>query len=110
MKRLSQLIALLVLISILLTSCGTYTPPADGGNTNQPANPDDPNTNPDNPNNPDNQTEPPYTVTLNVNGKAYTPNAANGPYFVQWSNGFSVHTAELIDGKAEIYGLDDDSH
>ena len=108
MKRLSQLIALLVLISILLTSCGTYTPPADGGNTNQPANPDDPNTTPDNPNNPDNQTEPPYTVTLNVNGKAYTPNAANGPYFVQWSNGFSVHTAELIDGKAEIYGLDDD--
>ena len=66
MKRLSQLIALLILISILLTSCGTYTPPADGGNTNQPTNPDDSNTN--NPNNPDNQTEPPYTVTLNVNG------------------------------------------
>ena len=106
MKRLIQLIALILLASILLTSCGTYTPAVDNGNgsQNQPEKPDDTNT----PNNPDNQTEPPYTVTLNVNGKAYTPNAANGPYFVQWSNGFSVHTAELIDGKAEIYGLDDD--
>lgn len=105
MRRLIQVIALFLLTSMLLTSCGTYTPGVNDGNTppeqNQPSNPS-------NPNNPDNQDEPPYTVTLNVNGKAYTPNAANGPYFVQWSNGFQVHVAELIDGKAEIYGLDDD--
>ena len=100
---------------MLLTSCGEYTPAIDPGKTdngnegvtdpNNPSNPD----NPDNPDDPDKPNkELPYTVTLNVNGKAYTPNAANGPYYVQWSNGFSVHTAELIDGKAEIYGLDDD--
>ncbi len=102
MKRLIQLIAILLLTSLLLTSCGTYTPAVDG-----PSTPSEP-TNPDNPVTPDEPKDAPYTVTLNVNGKAYTPNEANGPYFVQWSNGFSVHVAELIDGKAEIYGLDDD--
>lgn len=102
MKKLLQLIAILLLTSLLLTSCGVYTPSVDNGST-----PDEPST-PSTPDDPIDENEPPYTVTLNVNGKAYTPNAANGPYFVQWSNGFSVHVAELIDGKAEIYGLDDD--
>lgn len=112
MKKIYSLIAILLLLSMLLTSCGEYSPAVDSGNTpgvNDPNTPGGSDT-PDDPNPSDNPDEKdlPYTVRLNVNGKAYTPNAANGPYYVQWSNGFSIHTAELIDGVAEIYGLDDD--
>ena len=112
MKRLIQLISLLLLISILLTSCATYNAPIDDGNLNDDV--VDPDENPgedtpdEEPPGEEEEGEKPYTVTLNVNGKDYKPNASGGPYYVQWSNGFSVHTAELINGKAEIYGLDDD--
>ena len=112
MKRLIQLISLLLLISILLTSCATYNPAIDDGNLNDDVvgpdeNPGEENPGEENPGE-EEEGEKPYTVTLNVNGKDYKPNASGGPYYVQWSNGFSVHTAELINGKAEIYGLDDD--
>ena len=112
MKRFTQLISLLLLISILLTSCGTYNPAIDDGNHNDDVVTPDENPGEENPGEEtpgeEEEGEKPYTVTLNVNGKDYKPNASGGPYYVQWSNGFSVHTAELIDGKAEIYGLDDD--
>ena len=117
MKKLHSLIAMLLLLSTLLTSCGVYNPAVDPNDTPGVTDPDNPGgdspggsddpVNPDDPNTPEDEDRP-YTVRLNVNGKAYTPNAANGPYYVQWSNGFSIHTAELVDGVAEIYGLDDD--
>ena len=115
MKRLNIILAIMLLLSVLLTSCGVYTPAVndgDGTNTGTEGDtsgkPDDGNGNGDGGGESDTDEELPYTVTLNVNGKAYTPNANGGPYFVQWSDDFSIHTAELIDGRAEIYGLDKD--
>ena len=47
----------------------------------------------------------PYTVTLTHNGKIFT---ATQDILVQWTDGYSFHTAPLENGKAEIGDLDGD--
>ncbi len=103
MKRsLSIIIAVLLILATLFTSCGEYTP-AGGGDTNK---------DPDASKNPDGSTdtddEDLFSVSLSYDGKTYIP-SPDKEIYAQWNDGFSFHKARLgEDGVAKIGGLDGD--
>lgn len=108
MKRnLISLTAALVALLLLLSACGEYNPAVkDPGNEHVSGNQTDENTPvTDEEGNVD---ENPFTVTMTYNGEVYIPSEEN-PISVQWSDGFSIHTAPIgSDGVARVGGLDGD--
>ncbi len=101
MKQKKIWIALLLLAAMLLTACGQYTPAAIPGGDHRPTGPEDLGGGPSGA-----PQEGPWTVTLTYQGEVYTK-PVDVPITVQWSDGFSVHSAEMKDGVASIEGLDD---
>ena len=109
MKRrtLITAITLCLAVLLLLTACGEYNaavrlpganrdPETEAGNDGAVT---DENGNVD---------ENPFTVTLKVGDEVYVPSDER-PISVQWSDGFSVHTAKVgSDGVARVGGLDGD--
>ncbi len=103
---LSLLLAALCLVTACLTGCEEYnpavTPPGhghteSGEESTEVVTDNEGNIDPD-----------PFTVTLTVNGKPFAPSSVR-PISVRWSDGFSLHTAEVNSkGEAKIGGLDGD--
>ena len=117
MKRIIS--ALLVLIiSVQLFSCeGVYTPP-----TEPPTDPCPPHADADKSgvcdkcgaivslspeDGGEDETGEPFTVTLKLDGEAFIPDADEN-VLVQWTDGFSYHSAKMEDGVAAVTGLDGD--
>ncbi len=108
MKKLAATLSLFLAICLLLSACGEYTM-----GVSRPQN----QTGATVPSGSEGEIENPFTVCLtykylDADGVAvkeiYMPTAEN-PVEVQWSDGYSVHTAELgPDGYAKIGGLDGD--
>ena len=108
---MKNLIALLLLISMLFSfvACGEYNPPVD--NTPQDNEQDDSSES----NNNDSQggtaqRGEAFTATVTLNGKVYTPPTVTDDSLalkVRWTDGKSYQTVNLgVNGKAECYGLD----
>ena len=108
---MKNLIALLLLISMLFSfvACGEYNPPVD--NTPQDNEQDDNSES----NNNDSQCGTAqrgeaFTATVTLNGKVYTPPTVTDDSLalkVRWTDGKSYQTVNLgVNGKAECYGLD----
>ena len=108
---MKNLIALLLLISMLFSfvACGEYNPPVD--NTPQDNEQDDNSES----NNNDSQggtaqRGEAFTATVTLNGKVYTPPTVTDDSLalkVRWTDGKSYQTVNLgVNGKAECYGLD----
>ena len=110
-RKLVTILALLLALVTLLTSCGEYVPPTG---THRPG--DTPDT--DNPSGgggdgdggegggegviPDEGT--PYTVSFVLDGQPFIPTEE---ITVSWSNGFSIHSAPVDEtGKASVTGID----
>lgn len=49
----------------------------------------------------------PFTVKLTLDGEDFIPDD-DETIFVQWTDGFNYHSAELVDGVASVVGLDGD--
>ncbi len=106
-RPLALALALLILTLGGLVSCEEYNPSVQRpGEGNRPADSESETTvTTDDEGNID---ENPFTVTLMYDGKPYVP-AADAPISVQWSDGYSLHTAPIgTDGTARIGGLDGD--
>ncbi len=106
-KKILTMITVALAILLLLTACGEYNaavrlPGANQGTDTEAENNGavtDENGNVD---------ENPFTVTLMVGEDVYVP-SEDRPISVQWSDGFSVHTAPIgKDGVARVGGLDGD--
>lgn len=107
---MKNLISVLLIISLLfsLISCGEFNPPVD-----QPTGGAEEEDNKGNNNQPQGGTEQrgePFTVSVTLNGKVYTPPEVSDDSLamkVRWTDGKSYETVKLgKDGKAECYGLD----
>ncbi len=98
-KKFRKLLPLLLAVAMVLSACGEFQQ----------------GIRPSNPNGTQTYTKPggevltdPFTVTLVCEGQTVLP-TANSPITVQWSDGFSVHTAQMdANGIAAIGGLDGD--
>ncbi len=116
MKRFLSLILALTLLA--LSSCeGVYTPP-----TTPQADPCPPHRDtdksgicdkcgavveiPSEPTDPEDGAEP-FTVKLVFDGEQFIPDE-DQTIFVQWTDGFTYHVQELVDGVASVEGLDGD--
>jgi hypothetical protein len=106
-RKILTMITVALAILLLLTACGEYNaavrlPGANQGTDTEAENNGavtDENGNVD---------ENPFTVTLMVGEDVYVPSEEH-PISVQWSDGFSVHTAPIgKDGVARVGGLDGD--
>ncbi len=104
MKKIIALVSLLLLICSLFSACGEYVqgvsrPQNQTGNSVVATTPNG-------------EIENPFTVCLtftNSDGKVTYIPTAESPVEIQWSDGYSVHTAQLgPDGIARIGGLDGD--
>lgn len=104
MKKSVKTVFLLLLLalSLVLTSCGEYSP-AKGGDQKNPSQDAGGNGGGD-----DTVDEKDlFTVSLSYNGAPYVP-SADTPISVQWNDGFSVHKADMEQGVAKVGGLDGD--
>lgn len=106
-KRILCAIAAALSLLFLLSSCGEYNQavklPGQSNETEADSNQGEVVTD-DN----GNVDENPFTVTLKVGDEVYVP-SEDHPIDVQWSDGFSVHTAPVrSDGVARVGGLDGD--
>ncbi len=98
-KRFRRLLPLLLAVAMVLSACGEFQQ----------------GVRPSNPNGTQIYTKPggevladPFTVTLVCEGQPVVPTEAS-PITVQWSDGYSVHTAQMdASGVAAIGGLDGD--
>lgn len=107
MKRFLTILSLLLAVTLLLSACGEYNPavklpgnshgteaetPEEGVVTDESGEID----------------KNPFTVTLKVGEDVYVPSEEH-PIYVQWNDGYSVHTAQVgKDGTARVGGLDGD--
>ena len=101
MRKIKSLIAFILLLVLLLTSCGQIINPVDtGSNVGSDSNEDTDNT--DNPSTEGGK----FSVSLSFNGEKFVPQ--ENDIIVEWTkeDGHGVHTAPLIDGYAEVDGLD----
>lgn len=105
-RYLSVVLSLICALTVCLAGCQEYNPavssPGHGRETGEESTEkivvdDDGNIDPN-----------PFTVTLMVDGRPYSP-PSDQPISVRWSDGFSLHTAPVEeDGVARIGGLDGD--
>ena len=105
-RYLAFLLGLILLLAVALTGCDEYNPAVNTPGNNRET---DTESGGEVVTDEDGNVDPnPYTVTLTVEGRPYTPSATN-PITVRWSNGFSLHTADVGEGGvARIGGLDGD--
>ena len=104
-KNMCRLLCLcLCLVCLGLTACGEMNPAVStpgqgmGEDTRPPVVTDEEG----------NVDEDPFTVTLTYEGNVYIPSEEN-PISVEWSDGYSLHSAEIgPDGVARVGGLDGD--
>ena len=107
MKRLPIILSLLLALTLLLSACGEYNPAVKlpgGSHSTEAETPEEGVVT-------DEQGEidkNPFTVTLKVGEEVYVPSEEH-PIYVQWNDGYSVHTAQVgKDGTARVGGLDGD--
>ncbi len=104
---LSLLMAVLCLLSACLTGCEEYNPSANPPGQKQDGTESE-STLPEVTDDEGNVDPNPYTATLILDGRPYVP-SADQPIAVRWSDGFSLHTADVgSDGVARVGGLDGD--
>ena len=112
---MKKLISLLLLISLIFTfvSCGEYNPPIDEGPAEKEEEKED-NNNTGNGDGGTAERGEPFTVTVTLNGKVYTPPTVSDNSLavkVRWTDGKSYSTVDLGEnGKAVCYGLDGEYH
>ncbi len=101
MSKLKTVIAILLVAIFCLTSCGQIIDPVDTG-SDIPSTDTDTGTGEDNPESQGGK----FSVSLIFDGKPFIPQETD--IIVEWTkeDGHSVHTAPLIDGYAEVDGLD----
>ena len=106
-RKTFAMIAVVLAMLLLLSACGEFNPaatppgqrPSNGEETTDSTVVTDEEGNVD---------ENPFTVTMVYNGEVYIPSEEN-PISVQWSDGYSIHTAAIgSDGVARVGGLDGD--
>lgn len=104
MKKKIATIFLSLILAVVATGCGTYTPPS-----NNPDDPKPPIVGPDDPNKPDDGKNAVSSVQLIYNGEKYVlPDGAK--IRAKWSDGISqpVYADFDANGRAETRGLDGD--
>ena len=101
-RQLSFILALLLTLAMILSSCGTYSPAGGGSQGDGSSDTSDGGENTGETN------EDLFTVSLRYNGETYIP-SPDKEIYAQWNDGFSFHKAKLgEDGVARIGGLDGD--
>lgn len=107
MKRYMPILSALLALFLLLTACGEYNPAVKNPGNNHESG-DESSLGETVTDAAGNVDENPFTVTLTYDGEVYIPSEEH-PISVQWSDGFSVHTAPIgQDGVARVGGLDGD--
>lgn len=102
-KSVLRVFTVFMILTLLLSSCGSYTPPVGGENSEQSSGNNSPVIEL-----PDGVNENTFTVSLYSEGKKYIP-APNEEIFAQWTDGFSVFRSKIeSDGFARVEGLDGD--
>ncbi len=103
-RKSVAMLSLLLICAMLLSACdlGSFSPAASKPHENVDGS--SVITNP----NEEEDIENPFTVTVTYQGQTYIPTVEN-PMSVLWSDGYSVHEAQIgADGVARIGGLDGD--